>query len=160
MSTHCKLRMCEHSGYRMFTHCKHTMFAQHHLKNPLIYWGGIFEPFPKERSGGPARPLWRSPPARARLVEKIIQSKRYNENNCVLARPGRGARDSCPDLPASVSHSASQGETSPQLRFETKQGKMSLSCERLNFLGFDAYPWRTLPSLMACDLILLSDMMT
>ena len=32
MSTHCKLRMCEHSGYRMFTHCKHTMFAQHHLE--------------------------------------------------------------------------------------------------------------------------------
>ena len=32
MSTHCKLRMCEHSAYRMFTHCKHTMFTQHHVK--------------------------------------------------------------------------------------------------------------------------------
>ena len=31
MSTHCKHRMCEHSGYRIFTHCKHTMFTQHHL---------------------------------------------------------------------------------------------------------------------------------
>ena len=37
MSTHCKLRMCEHSGYRMFTHCKHTMFAQHHL-NICLNW--------------------------------------------------------------------------------------------------------------------------
>ena len=31
MSTHCKLRMCEHSAYRMFTHCKQTMFTQHHV---------------------------------------------------------------------------------------------------------------------------------
>ena len=39
MSTHCKLRMCEHSGYRMFTHCKHRMFAQHHVEKVVfIKW--------------------------------------------------------------------------------------------------------------------------
>ena len=30
--------MCEHSGYRMFTHCKHTMFAQHHLDYFVPLW--------------------------------------------------------------------------------------------------------------------------
>ena len=42
MSTHCKLRMCEHSGYRMFTHCKHTMFAQHHLDFCPIFCNDLF----------------------------------------------------------------------------------------------------------------------
>ena len=50
MSTHCKLRMCEHSGYRMFTHCKHTMFAQHHLE----YHRNVLE-VSREREGSEDR---------------------------------------------------------------------------------------------------------